>query len=76
MANPEHLAILKQEVEQWNKWRRDHVELLPNLRNADLQGARRVVITLLRHEVGYGAVKSELALRVRIHFPPTRSLSQ
>ena len=31
MANPEHLAILKQGVEQWNKWRSDHVEARPDL---------------------------------------------
>ena len=28
MANPEHLAILKQGVEQWNKWRKEHPEVL------------------------------------------------
>ncbi len=26
MANPEHLAILKQGVEKWNKWREEHPE--------------------------------------------------
>ena len=24
MANPEHLAILKQGVEKWNAWRKEH----------------------------------------------------
>ena len=38
------------------------------------KGARRVVITLVRHQFGYGAVKSELALQVRINFPPPRKL--
>ena len=27
MANPEHLEILKQGVEQWNKWRKEHPEV-------------------------------------------------
>ena len=36
MANPEHLAILKQGVEQWNKWREEHAEeLRPDLSGAD-----------------------------------------
>ena len=29
MANPEHLEILKQGVEQWNKWREEHPEVRP-----------------------------------------------
>jgi hypothetical protein len=39
MANPEHLAILQQGVEVWNKWRRDRPDLRPNLHDADLYGA-------------------------------------
>jgi hypothetical protein len=32
MANPEHLAILKQGVEVWNRWRDQNVTLTPDLR--------------------------------------------
>ncbi len=44
MANPEHREILKQGVEQWNKWREEHPEVRPVLREvllsrADLSGA-------------------------------------
>ncbi len=44
MANPEHLAILKQGVEEWNKWRDKNRDIQPdligaNLRGADLSGA-------------------------------------
>jgi TIR domain/Pentapeptide repeats (8 copies) len=39
MANPEHLAILKQGVEQWNKWRDEHPDVAPSLSKADLSGA-------------------------------------
>lgn len=38
MANPEHLEILKQGVETWNKWRVKHREKYPNLTQADLRG--------------------------------------
>lgn len=44
MANPEHLAILRQGVETWNKWRDQNRAIQPdligaNLRGADLSGA-------------------------------------
>jgi uncharacterized protein YjbI with pentapeptide repeats len=35
MANPEHLAILKQGVKAWNAWRREHPELIPDLTGID-----------------------------------------
>jgi TIR domain/Pentapeptide repeats (8 copies) len=38
MANPEQLKILLQGVEHWNKWRKEHPEVRPNLFEADLSG--------------------------------------
>ncbi len=42
MANPEHLKILKQGVEAWNRWREDDLKQVhlrrPNLQRADLHG--------------------------------------
>jgi uncharacterized protein YjbI with pentapeptide repeats len=38
MANEEHLKILKQGVEQWNKWRSENA-IRPDLRDAYLSGA-------------------------------------
>jgi uncharacterized protein YjbI with pentapeptide repeats len=39
MANPEHLAILKQGVEQWNKWREGHRKVRPDLAEAKIPEA-------------------------------------
>lgn len=39
MASSEHLKVLAQGVEAWNKWRREHPEILPDLTHADLTGA-------------------------------------
>ena len=36
MANQEHLNILKQGVEVWNKWREEHGNTRPDLSGADL----------------------------------------
>lgn len=37
MANPEHLAILKQGVEAWNKWRLENPQIRPDLGNSHLR---------------------------------------
>jgi TIR domain/Pentapeptide repeats (8 copies) len=37
MANPEHLAILKQGVETWNKWRKINSPIRPDLKDVDLR---------------------------------------
>jgi hypothetical protein len=37
MANPDHLAILKQGVQAWNAWRMQNWRILPDLAGADLR---------------------------------------
>ena len=39
MANQEHVDILKQGVEAWNEWRKEHRNIKPNFGHADLSGA-------------------------------------
>ena len=46
MANPEHLKILKNGVEAWNKWREENPQIRPDLVGADLRGA-----DFSRHEI-------------------------
>jgi hypothetical protein len=38
MASPEHLEILRQGVEAWNKWRIDHPLINPDFSGSDLHG--------------------------------------
>lgn len=40
MANPEHLAKLKEGVAAWNKWREANPSTIPDLRNANLENAQ------------------------------------
>ena len=51
MANPEHLEILKQGVEAWNKWRRKH-RVVPDLCVANLHGANLYNIDLSHADLG------------------------
>ncbi|NTW82583.1 MAG: toll/interleukin-1 receptor domain-containing protein [Chlorobiaceae bacterium] len=39
MANPEHVAILKQGLDVWNRWRKDNPEIIPDLKEANLREA-------------------------------------
>ncbi len=32
MANPEHIVLVKTGSECWNQWRRDHPNIVPDLR--------------------------------------------
>jgi uncharacterized protein YjbI with pentapeptide repeats len=36
MPNPEHLAILMDGVEKWNRWRKQNPDIRPSLFSADL----------------------------------------
>ena len=45
MANPEHIAILEQGVERWNKWRNEHHSLQPDLSHADFNRQSREEFT-------------------------------
>lgn len=53
MANPEHLALLKQGVEQWNRWRVEHPEVKPDLSYADLNHAYLSKINLSNIYLGH-----------------------
>jgi hypothetical protein len=62
MANEEHLEILKQGVEVWNKWREDNPDIRPDLSDADLEGADLSGADLREANLG-GANLSEAGLR-------------
>jgi hypothetical protein len=46
MANPDHLAILKQGVDAWNQWRVESPEIVPDLSDANLKEAKLSGINL------------------------------
>jgi hypothetical protein len=46
MANPEHLEILMQGVEVWNKWRVNYPLIFPDLTEAGLRRAKLTKVNL------------------------------
>jgi hypothetical protein len=44
MANKEHLEILRRGVDTWNEWRRENPTVRPDLRDANLSGAKLLKI--------------------------------
>ena len=64
VANPEHLAILKQGVEVWNEWREDHPSIRPDLQEAELAGSNLITANLSNgnmREADLGQAKLGLA---------------
>jgi uncharacterized protein YjbI with pentapeptide repeats len=52
MANPEHLRILRQGVEKWNKWRRENPNVHPDFGEAGLRRALLRQAHLYRANLG------------------------
>ena len=46
MANDEHVALLKQGVDAWNKWRAENANIRPNRNGADLHEANLSEVNL------------------------------
>ncbi len=61
MANQEHLDILKQGVDAWNEWRKEHPEIQPDLQRADLIGVSLRRANLLGANL-FGAILSRANL--------------
>jgi CheY-like chemotaxis protein len=51
MADEEHLKILKQGVEVWNRWREENIDLTPDLSYADLNRANLSKANLSRADL-------------------------
>jgi uncharacterized protein YjbI with pentapeptide repeats len=46
MANSEHVAALRADIDEWNRWRAEDPEFRPDLSGADLHGANLLLADL------------------------------
>lgn len=60
MANPEHVALLKQGIQTWNKWRRDNPYVTPDLRQADFRSVKLGVYSVATFTMGLRLRKAPL----------------
>ena len=61
MANQEHLAIIEQAISVWNSWRKQHIEIRPDLSEANLRGTNLSEANLRDANLS-GAILSETNL--------------
>ena len=51
MANEEHLRLIKQGVDAWNKWRGDHGDTRPDLSGANFSGGKLIGANLIEADL-------------------------
>ena len=72
MANPDHLVILDQGIEAWNKWRKEKPNVKPDLSEADLNGRvfykfqEGIRIDLRRTDLGHTNLENANLERARL----------
>ncbi|NQT04000.1 MAG: pentapeptide repeat-containing protein [Planctomycetes bacterium] len=71
MANPEHLKILKQGVDAWNKWRIENPDIEPdltraNMPRADLSGADLSSVDLGSADLSGASLKGASLVRAKL----------
>lgn len=66
MANKEHLGILKQGVEVWNRWRKEHPRARPNLSEADLRRAVLLGANLSRTDLSQTDLSQAILVRANL----------
>lgn len=63
MANPDHVKILKQGVDVWNKWREDNPDVKPDLSEANLNQVELIEADLSKADLS-GATLRDANLRL------------
>lgn len=72
MADPEHLEMIREGVETWNRWRKDHFGLVPmlssaNLKNANLSGAALDGAQLIDADLSNADLSGANLIRANLH---------
>ena len=77
MSKREHLELLKQDVEAWNEWRSENMDLKPDLRranleNKDLSGANLTGARLDKARLGYANLSGADLKGAELHLADLR----
>jgi hypothetical protein len=67
MPNEEHLEILKQGVEVWNRWREENPEIKPNLGGEDLSGMDLSGINFHRVSLGRANLRGSILVKANLN---------
>ena len=67
MPNEEHLEILKQGVEVWNRWREENPEIKPNLGGEDLSGMDLSGINFHRVSLGRANLRGSILVKASLN---------
>ena len=67
MANPEHLAAVKQGAAKWNAWRREHPDVQPDLNGADLERSDLEAANLRRASLIEAHLRGALLIRTNFN---------
>ena len=80
MANEEHLGLIKQGVDVWNKWREEHADKRPDLTEAELVGANLLILcgasvrTFLRNTTVGRSESRRVSDQDRLRYHDTRMI--
>jgi uncharacterized protein YjbI with pentapeptide repeats len=66
MANPEHVAVFEQGIKAWNKWRKGHPEIEPDLRKAELSEAQCIGANFHRTNLSGANLRRAILSSVRL----------
>ena len=67
MANPEHVEILKQGVDVWNKWREEHHDIMPDLRKSNIANLHLKSINLCQTNLRKADLSGSMLSGSRFH---------
>ena len=65
MANPEHLAILKQGVKAWNEWRKENPSVRPDLSKAEIGATNLATVDFSRANLVGANLSGTIEFRIK-----------
>jgi uncharacterized protein YjbI with pentapeptide repeats len=68
VPNPDHITVLRRGVDEWNRWRRAHRDVIPDLSNASLPGLELAKANLAGADLSGSTLRRVYALSVNLRY--------